>query len=103
MPIPTMECRLVDKQRMTSGLRCEVKSAVNCNCTHTEQCVDIVYQECKEVAKPLQCTDTSIRVPFQPKEHRVKCLLEDTLDTPNLNVEESARDSDIKLETNSAK
>jgi hypothetical protein len=34
IPIPTMQCKLEEKKRMTSGMRCEVKSAVNCNCTH---------------------------------------------------------------------
>lgn len=33
-PIPTMQCNLVEKSRMTSGYRCEVMHAVNCTCTH---------------------------------------------------------------------
>jgi hypothetical protein len=34
MAIPTMQCKLEEKKRKTMGMKCEVKSAVNCNCSH---------------------------------------------------------------------
>lgn len=39
-----------------------------------------------------------MRVPFQPKIHRVKCLLSDDTEAPALDAEESASKADIELE-----
>lgn len=64
----------------------------------SEQCVDITYQECKEMPKPLECKTSTLRVPFQPKIHRVKCLLRDNNEAPALDVEESARAAEEKLD-----
>ena len=44
--------------------------------TRTE-CKVIKYKECEEVPKPLKCSAKKIRIPFQTKVHRVKCLLPD--------------------------
>eukprot|EP00095_Tigriopus_kingsejongensis_P012116 maker-scaffold97_size377342-snap-gene-1.17 protein:Tk12116 transcript:maker-scaffold97_size377342-snap-gene-1.17-mRNA-1 annotation:"luciferase" len=99
MPVPTMKCELEEKTRMITGMRCEVSVAVDCNSTNTEECVDITYQECREMPKPLSCQTTNLRVPFQPKIHRVKCLLQDIKDAPSLDVEDSADAADAKLNT----
>ncbi len=32
-PIPTSKCELVEKQRTVTGRRCEVKKALNCECS----------------------------------------------------------------------
>ncbi len=124
-PIPTMACRLVNRTRMVSGMKCDVKTAVDCNCTHayggttaviifffmaeirsmipfyscnSEQCVVIIYQECSEVARPVECQPHSLRVPFQPRIHRVKCLLADDDENPALDVEESANTADAAFD-----
>lgn len=98
MPIPTMKCELEVKTRMITGMRCDVGVAANCITNSTEQCVDITYQECKEMPKPLECKTSTLRVPFQPKIHRVKCLLRDNNEAPALDVEESARAAEEKLD-----
>ena len=49
----------------------------------------ISYQECREEQRPLSCETSSLRVPYQPKIHRVKCLLSSGNDAPDLDVEES--------------
>ena len=41
------------------------------------QCVTVNYRECEEIAKPVKCDMKIVRVPFQSKIHRVKCLLND--------------------------
>ncbi len=99
VPIPTMACQPRKKTRMASGLRCEVKSAVDCNCTSTEQCVDIAFEECQEKKRDdAQCQDTSLRVPYQPRIHRVKCLLADDNASPDLDVEEREKEADAQFD-----
>ncbi len=56
--------------------------------------MEIIYQECREVARPTSCERTSLRVPFQPRIHRVKCLLADDDDNPQLEAEDSAAQAD---------
>ena len=80
----------------------------------------LVYDECHERAKPLNCESTFMSSPFQPKIHRVKCLLVskacvrhnfkgssnfikmfyqvDNNAAPELSVEESAAAAENKLE-----
>ena len=47
---------------------------------------------------PLACNTVGMRVPFQPKIHRVKCLLADNNDAPEIDVEESAQKADLELD-----
>jgi len=54
--------------------------------TFRERCTQITYQECREEARPVQCQDSTLRVPYQPKIHRVKCLLADDDDNPDLDI-----------------
>ena len=56
-----------------------------------------MYQECREEPAPLSCQTTTMMVPYQPKIHRVKCLLADGTEAPDLDVEESERVADEKL------
>lgn len=65
--------------------------------------MDISYQECKEIPMPLECTRVGMRVPFQPKIHRVKCLLADDSDAPALDIEQSAQKADLELDFDKAK
>ena len=97
-PIPTMSCALRERTRMTTGFKCEVKHTVDCNCTHVERCAEIVYRECREVPRPLACTNTPMKVPYQPKIHRVKCLLADNSEAPAIDADESAQRADVELD-----
>ena len=57
----------------------------------------ITYQECRERPDPLSCQTTTMKVPFQPKIHRVKCLLANGREVPDLNIQDSERAADEKL------
>lgn len=61
---------------MATGYMCEVKQALNCTNTTREDCKTITVEECHERPRPLACETTTLHVPYQPKVHRVKCLLE---------------------------
>jgi len=61
-------------------------------------CTEITFQECREEARPVKCVDSTLRVPYQPKIHRVKCLLADDDDNPDLDLEKSANAAEAKLE-----
>ena len=55
------------------------------------KCVTVQFRECKETAKDLECETVGLRVPYQEKIHRVKCLLTSNGAEPPLDVDESAR------------
>jgi hypothetical protein len=63
----------------------------------SEECVKLTFRECHEEAQPLACESSHMRVPYQPKIHRVKCLLKDEGTAPELEVEKSAEESDQAL------
>ncbi len=44
--------------------------AISPPCYSRQQCVEIVYRECGEVTRPVQCRPHQLRVPFQPRIHR---------------------------------
>ena len=71
---------------------------MDCNCSHVEKCAEIIYRECREEPRPLACSNTPMRVPYQPKIHRVKCLLTDDTEAPLNDVEDSAQKADIELD-----
>ena len=62
------------------------------------QCVTVVYEECKEVPVEKDCDSVALQVPFQPKIHRVKCLLPTDFSEPPISVEKSAEESEAILE-----
>lgn len=76
-PIPYAQCEYLERTRETSGLKCQIKHSLTCECTERTECITVQYEECEEVAKLGRCEKIRNQIPFQRKIHRVKCLFDE--------------------------